>query len=271
MLYRRRLRRRQRRPRSRRRQDLPACLTRQGWRSFLPEAPLRAAVLIAFASLSLIALAGFVSRGGSSEDVQQTTTIEVGDEWFCDPGDPFCMMTDIDIGIGDADVDVATTVSVGDTVVWEWGPGGAGTALDHTTTHCADDFISCSGPREWDSLDSFPAGTSGPFSHTFGPEDAGKTFLYRCQEHTFTMHGSITVLAAAEPGPAPTPSPEGSPETSPQPSPPSITPTPDMPTLPGGGGAPPAQAGTSIPWWLLIAGGGFLMVSASLLALRLRR
>ena len=304
MLYRRRPRRRQ----GRRRQVFPACLTRQCWRSFLTGVPLRAAVLIAFAGLSLITLAGLGSRGGSSEGVQPAT-IQVGDEWFCDPGDPFCMVTDLDIGIDD--VDVVTTVNVGDTVVWEWGPGGAGTKFDHTTTHCADDFISCSGPREWDSS---PATTSGPFSHTFGPEDAGKTFLYRCQEHIFTMHGSITVRAAAEPGPSPTPSPE----LSPQPSPPSITPTPtptgpspaptpspegspegspemspqppgqenggtddqgenggtaedDMPPLPGGGGAPPAHAGTSIPWWLAIAAGGFLMASASLLALRLRR
>ena len=242
---------------------MPACLTRQGWRSFLPEAPLRAAVLIAFASLSLIALAGFVSRGGSSEDVQQTTTIEVGDFWFCDANEG---------GPCAQDETNAVEVNLGGKVIWEWGPGGAGTASNHTTTECGTDDVCgffISGPNAlWDSS---PATTSG----SFGPVtfDSEGTFSYHCIIHPFLMRGTIVVLAA-EPGPAPTPSPEGSPETSPQPSPASpasTTPTPDTPTLPGGGGAPPAQAGTSIPWWLLIAGGGFLMVSASLLALRLRR
>lgn len=268
MLYRRRLRRRQRRPRSRRRQDLPACLTRQGWRSFLPEAPLRAAVLIAFASLSLIALAGFVSRGGSSEDVQQTTTIEVGNLWYCGADSPpGCMLdSDFDFLNGIDDVDLITTVSVGDTVTWNFVEGTKKNMDAHTTTECGGVCGTPNPAPKPDPLwDSGEVDASGTFSLTF---DTPGKFVYRCETHAFQMSGIILV---EEPGPAPTPSPEGSPETSPQPSPPSITPTPDMPTLPGGGGAPPAQAGTSIPWWLLIAGGGFLMVSASLLALRLRR
>ncbi len=225
----------------------PACLTRQGRRSFLPEVPLRAAVLIAFAGLSLIALAGFVSRGGSSEDVQPAT-IEVGDNWFCDPGDTDCMISDIDV------LDLTTTVSIGDTVTWNFVEG---TDIDAHTTTSIDGGV-------WDSGQVDAPGT---FSLTF---DTAGIFIYRCETHPFQMLGVI-VVEAAEPSPAPTPSPEGSPETSPQPSPASISPTPDMPPLPGGGGAPPAQAGTSIPWWLAIAGGGLLMASASLLVLRLRR
>ena len=177
------------------------------------------------------------------------------------------MLTDIDIVIGIDDVDVVTTVSVGDTVTWNFLEGIGADA--HTTTECGTDGV-CGSPLDpapnalWDSGQVEAAGT---FSVTF---DTAGNFLYRCEIHPFLMGGAIVVLAA-EPGPAPTPSPEGSPEMSPQPSPPSIIPTPDMPPLPGGGGAPPAQAGTSIPWWLLIAGGGILMASVSILALRLRR
>ncbi len=192
-------------------------------------------------------------------------TIEVGNEWFCDPGDPFCTITDIEIG---NDVDVATTINVGDTVTWNF-VEGTGPDNAHTTTECSGVCGTPDPAPKPDPLwDSGQVDAPGTFSLTFGPEDAGQTFLYRCETHIFTMHGSVTVLAADEPVPTPTASPEGSPETSPLPS---IAPTPDMPPFPGGGGAPPAQARTSIPWWLLIAGGGFLMASASLLALRLRR
>ncbi len=208
---------------------------------------MRAAVLIAFAGLSLIALAGFVPGGGSSEGVQ-AATIEVGDNWFCDPGDSDCMVSDIDV------LDLTTTVSVGDTVTWNFVDGTGADA--HTTTS-----------SEGGVWDSGQVDASGTFSLTF---DTAGIFHYHCETHPIEMLAVIVVLAA-DPGPGPTPSPEGSPETSPQPSPQSITPTPDTPPLPGGGGAPPADAGTSIPWWLLIAGGGLLMASASLLALRLRR
>ena len=161
------------------------------------------------------------------------------------------MVSDIDI------LDLTTTVSVGDTVTWNFVEGTGADA--HTTTSSAGGV--------WDSGQ---VDASGTFSLTF---DTAGIFHYHCATHPIEMLAVIVVLAA-EPGPAPTPSPEGSPETSPQPSPASpasTTPTPDMPLLPGGGGAPPAQSGTSTPWWLLIAGGGFLMASASLLALRLRR
>ena len=157
------------------------------------------------------------------------------------------MISDIDV------LDLTTTVSVGDTVTWNFVEG---TDLDAHTTTSIDGGV-------WDSGQVDAPGT---FSLTF---DTAGVFLYLCEIHPFQMAGVI-VVEAAEPGPAPTPFPEGSPETSPQPSPTSISPTPDMPPLPGGGGEPPAQAGTS-PWWLAIAGGSLLMASASLLVLRLRR
>ncbi len=159
------------------------------------------------------------------------------------------MVSDVDI------LDLITTVSVGDTVTWNFVEGTG--LMDAHTTSSAENGA-------WDSGQVDAPGT---FSLTF---DTAGDFFYQCATHPVEMQ-AVIVVEAAESGPAPTPSPEESPELSPQPSPPSITPTPDTPPLPGGGGAPPAQAGTSIPWWLTIAGGGLLMASASLLALRLRR
>ena len=139
--------------------------------------PLRAAILIAFGGLSLITLAGFVSRGGSSEGVQPATIeIEVGDNWFCDPGDSACMVSDIDV------LDLITYVSVGDTVTWNFVEGSG--ASSHTTT---------SDTGVWDSGQVDAPGT---FSFTF--ETAG-IFHYICETHPIEMRGVI-VVEAAEPG-----------------------------------------------------------------------
>lgn len=231
---------------------------------------------LAIAGLSLVALAGFALSAGFSAHAQATVTIQVGDFWFCDPSGP-----------QPCGQPYNTFVNVGDTVVWDWGPSGAGTAAPHTTTHCADDFTNCDGPREWDSADF--SQTSGSFSYSFGPEDAGKSFLYRCQIHPAQMRGVITVLAAdpfptptpiLTPTPTPQPSPEPSTQPTPQPSPqvllaestPSAGPAPvDVLPLavPAGGGEPPSDGGASVPWWLALAGAG-LLVATSALALRRR-
>ena len=130
-----------------------------------------------------VVLMGVIGLGVHSPDGPEpaeaaTVTVRVGDIFFCDPASTPCAQPH------------GTTISVGDTVTWEWGPGGAGTGLSHTTTHCADNLTSCLGPREWDST---PVQTSGTFSHSFGLEDEGGTFLYRCQVHPLTMQGSIIV------------------------------------------------------------------------------
>jgi plastocyanin len=149
------------------------------------------------AVFGVIALSALSSPFGSGPAEAATVTVRVGDNWFCDPTGPQPCTQPHD-----------TTVSVGDTVTWEWGASGGGTTFIHTTTHCADDFSTCSEPREWDSS---PAKTSGTFSWTFGSEDAGKTFLYRCQVHPLTMRGRIIVQGPATPTPAPTPTPTPTP------------------------------------------------------------
>ena len=143
------------------------------------------------AVLGIIALSHLSPPFGGGRAEAATVTVRVGDSWFCDPTGPQPCTQPHD-----------TTVSVGDTVVWEWGAGGGGTAIIHTTTHCADNFSTCGGPREWDSS---PAKTSGTFSWIVGSEDAGMTFLYRCQVHTLTMRGRIIVQGPATPTPTPTP------------------------------------------------------------------
>lgn len=218
-----------------------------------------AVALLAIAGLSLVALAGFALGGGSGAHAQSTTIVEVGDVWFCDPGGPQPCTQPFN-----------TTVDVGDTVTWEWGSGGSGTGFSHTTTHCPnDDWPTCSGTREWDS----GVKASGTFSHTFGAEDAGKTFFYRCLIHS-TMSGNITVLAQPAPTPTPSPTPEPSPQPTSQPSPATATPTPaaaQPAAVPAGGGEPPADGGASALWWWAIAAGGLLLVTAAFALRRLRR
>ncbi len=131
----------------------------------------------------LLTLAAVV--GGDRAEAA-TVTIRVGDFWFCDPAGPQCAQPH------------DTIIEVGDTVVWEWGPGGAGTAVPHTTTACAEVIFTgtlCSPPREWDSS---PSKATGTFSHTFGAEDAGQTFLYRCLIHPSFMKGRIIVATPTD-------------------------------------------------------------------------
>jgi plastocyanin len=92
---------------------------------------------------------------------QATTTITVGDFWFCSSGFQ-----------GE---ECVTTVDAGDAVVWDF----SGTPTTHTTTGDG-----------WDSGNM----SGGSFSFTF--EDAG-TFAYRCDIHPSLMMGQIEVRPAA--------------------------------------------------------------------------
>lgn len=212
---------------------------------------MRIAILLAIGGLSMTVLAGFALNTGSGSHSQSATTVEVGDSWFCDPGDTTCQTTD------GGDVDVMTTVNAGDQIDWSW----VG-SLPHTTTACSgSDFATCDGSQGWDS----GAQMSGTFSFTF--KTAG-TFYYRCNIHPDQMRGQITVLATQEPTPSPTPPPAPSPTPSPSSS--AATPTPVA--VPAGGGAPPETDGSARVWWLIVATGGMLLGSASIFTLRgLRR
>ena len=198
---------------------------------------MRFAVALAAVGLSMIALAAAVLLPAGRETLAQpaTTTVQVGDYYFCDPSylNGVC----------------ETTVDEGDTVEWQF----AGNEL-HSTTECGDDHDTCSAPHLWDS----PLMDSGSFSYTF---DTPGTYLYRCQAHTFEMRGQVTVLAAAQPTPTP------------QASPLAVTPTPAVQAsvVPSGGGAPPADAGATLSWLVVVAGGMMVAAAAVIVARGLRR
>lgn len=218
---------------------------------------MRAVYVSVIAIATIIALVVLAASAGPSARAQSTTTVRIGDIWFCDPS--------YQNGVCE------TTVTAGDTVVWDWGVSGSGTTFSHTTTNCADNYTSCSGPREWDS----GVQTSGTFSHAFGPEDAGKTFLYLCQIHPLQMRGSITVVAAPTPTPQPTPTPTPQPSPVPgsSPTPAAATATPAGPTpaaVPNGGGAPPA-AGQELSWLAGLGLGGLALAVAAGAAVRAAR
>ncbi len=125
-----------------------------------------------------------------SVGAQQTVTIDVGDIWFCDQSF--------------AGAICETTISVGDTVAWDF----SGAGLTHTTTACGASCVSPTVPGLWDS-GWVPGGSTSPFEYTF---DEPGTFLYYCAIHLTAQQGRI-IVAQQEPEPTvtdtdtPTPTP----------------------------------------------------------------
>ncbi len=107
-----------------------------------------------------------------------TTTVDIGDIWFCD--------ATFEDGVCE------TTISAGDTVVWAWD----GTTLPHTTTACG---ASCDDPTASPLWDSGVMADGETFQYTF--DDPG-TYAYYCQVHPFLQRGVIVVQGAPTPTPA---------------------------------------------------------------------
>src|SRR5437867_12962923 len=97
------------------------------------------ALILAAAGSSLLVLSALALMSGSGARAA-TTTIDVGDEWYCNPGDSACMMTNL------GNIDVTTNISVGDTVTWNW----VG-SLQHTVTQCDATFTTCPSAGGFDS------------------------------------------------------------------------------------------------------------------------
>src|SRR5260370_1537527 len=99
---------------------------------------MRRILLLTATGISLITLAvtSLIANGGARA---ATTTIDVGDEWFCNPGATACMNTTA------GNIDVTSNVNVGDMVTWNW----VG-QLSHTTTACSSDFSTCGAAQAWD-------------------------------------------------------------------------------------------------------------------------
>lgn len=174
--------------------------------------------------LALAGMAFLVIPGQEDDRAQGQVTVTVGDFFFCDDSLPpeTCV----------------TTVSAGDTVVWDYTTGIEG----HTVTHCGD---SCDLPTTplWDSG---PMGPGAKFSFTF---DTPGTFLYYCRFHPEAMRATIVVRAQPTPTPTPVPT---------------VTPVSSPPAANGDGGVSPL-------WFVLAGVGGAIVILGGGAALLRRR
>lgn len=184
-------------------------------------------VVVATSVLAILSVAAIVTLDRASAD--STVNVELGNLWFCDPS--------YQEGVCE------TTVTTGDTVVWE------NTAGLHTVTECTADFSIC--PPEG-GFDSGFFNADETYSFTFG--SAG-TYTYWCTLHPIEMRGRIIVQA-----PTPTPSPTPAPTAEPTPTPVGQTPSPTPVAtatpgaVPGTGGPPRELPAQSLPLGVLIAG-----------------
>ena len=133
------------------------------------------------AILAVVATAAFWSQQSAppTARAQETTTVAVGDIWFCD--DSFSA------GVCE------TTISVGDTVSWDFSPA----QLPHTTTACGAD---CDDPTATPLWDSGLVADGSTFEFTF---DTPGTYLYYCLVHPTLQRGRIVVQQ--DPPPTSTP------------------------------------------------------------------
>src|SRR6266545_687748 len=117
--------------------------------------PRKLLVLLTLLPLAIGAVAFWHSGGDVSG--QTTTTVNVGDFYFCDAS--------FSGGVCDS------SITAGDTVTWQW----VGSA-PHTVTQCDPTFTTCP------TVGGFDSGimSSGTFSQTFNTPGS---FEYRCNVH----------------------------------------------------------------------------------------
>jgi plastocyanin len=125
--------------------------------------------------LGLLTIAGLavslVMSSGSASAA--TSTVPVGDLYFCSASFSGGVCT--------------TTVTAGDTVVWDFSAQDAA----HTVTACG---ASCDNPTSSPLFDSGLVQNHGTFQFTF--TTAG-TYSYYCQVHALQMRGQVVVQASA--------------------------------------------------------------------------
>ena len=170
---------------------------------------------------------------------QETTTIAVGNFWFCD--------VSFQNGVCE------TTINAGDTVAWNFSSATA----THTTTECGDSCDAPSGSPFWDSGSVSDGST---FQFTFNEPG---TYSYRCNIHPSPMRGRITVLAAQD---EPTATPKASPPPDDSPSA-SMEPTVVAPPATGQG----MQSEAAYATWFVVALAASGVAMAGLGAATLRR
>lgn len=191
---------------------------------------MRPTIFLVLSGAFLVGGAFLLPGSGDRVRAQETTTIVVGDFFFCDAS--------FTGGVCE------TTVNVGDTVEWSWSG-----SFPHTSTECGGDLDLCAEPHLWDSGTK----TAGTFSFTF---DSPGTFVYRCQIHPDQMRGRITVRASEQETPTPTTAPTA---------PPTPAPTTEQATpqqVPTAGGPPPNGSAPLSQALLMAAGAGLLLLGA---------
>ncbi len=134
--------------------------------------------LIARLALLFAFIGALFAISATPAAAQETTTIAVGDFWFCS--------ATFENGVCE------TTITEGDTVVWNF----AGSVTPHTATECGATCDSPTGSPLWDSgiIDD-----GSTFQSSFSQPG---TYLYFCQIHPLLMRGRIVVQAAPTPPPA---------------------------------------------------------------------
>ncbi len=190
----------------------------------------------AAALVALLALGAALLVGSPHQAAAATTTITVGDFWFCNAS--------FDGGVCE------TTIHASDTVAWDFSQA----MNQHTTTECG---ASCDSPS---SMPLWNSGrmSGGTFQFTF--TQAG-TFLYHCQVHPTEMRGRIVVQAAPTATSTSPPTVGQTPSVGSTPTPISIPVVSNG--LPTSGQGPQPASGS---WWLL---GALAAVGAASLGLAL--
>ena len=183
---------------------------------------------------------------GQRADAVATTTITVGDDYFCGPSYE--------------GTTCPVTVTAGDTVVWRYSAGNS----VHTSSGAA-----------WDSGALHVGGT---YSRTFSSPGV---FSYRCDIHPNKMNGTVTVLEASQPSSPSQSSPSGqsggslgSGATPPPALSPGSVPTQgggSASDLPEAGGEPPADFASPFSWLSIAVGAVLLAVGTLSLASSRRR
>src|SRR3972149_11874391 len=95
---------------------------------------MRLSVILAAAGIAVLAFAArSFNMGPPAAATQATTTIDVGDLWFCNSSSQNGVCQ--------------TTINAGDTVDWRW----VGSA-SHSSTACAgSEYATCGAAQGWDS------------------------------------------------------------------------------------------------------------------------
>jgi plastocyanin len=219
-----------------------------------------AALALAAAAAVIVAGGGGLVRANPAAEAATNVTVNFGSDWFCDPSfeDP------------DTNTYCTTTISVGDTVTWQWTEGR------HDIVECGANW------SKWDNQDEvcvgtdFDSGTLSSSNQTWSRSfDTPGEYWYVCTRHFPDQKGKIVVQEAAAPTPTPTEAPAETdvpddteaPTATPAPAVLGVaatpTPTSAPAAIPAGGGAPVGGGSSSTTTHILMMLGGLAALTGA--------